>query len=577
MKRKIIPLALAFVMMLSLLPLTVYADDPNVGDIIAVDMENAGFHCTTFGGNGRVKIDGAQGGDKYEDGIYYFKYYGPDTSGNLVWLLIGKHDETNGEQYEGNPDWWIAPVNFICPNRKGQQVCHSNEWFSFSNMSGEFIDPQTGVISGKNIQLNHGTPADINVEIWLEKFIDAYDNYDLGIGAGFVFQIFSDHDEYMGTMSELEAGLYYADFPHGLTPGEYYIRETYSNGYAPIWSEIWFLISANGQVFWLDVDGEGEELNYFINETTDDPPTHPTPANVELKATKTVNPSGSSLSWSFDFELYESDLDGRQGDKLGTTKRAVSGNPVITFDPLEFLSYGTYYFLVKETSTSGSGWAIDPKVCHVQVKVEESENELSPSLIQVQYRSGSEPWSEWSEYNDNAIVFQNIYTSTEPQDTSSPPPSYESPPSTESSPSSEEPTPSSDPSPSSEPPPTISSEPPPDNGDDGENPPDLGGRDPFIPPNPTVPGNNLEVVLDDDGIPLYYIEFDEDGTPLGEWHWDDDEDMWLFDEYPPLADFPATGLTTVPLYFTFLFGLILISFGISIRRKNAYIPKHLKK
>jgi hypothetical protein len=38
-----------------------------------------------------------------------------------------------------------------------------------------------------------------------------------------------------------------------------------------------------------------------------------------------------------------------------------------------------------------------------------------------------------------------------------------------------------------------------------------------------------------------YIEIDEEGTPLGEWHWDDPMEQWIFEEYPPLANLPQTG------------------------------------
>lgn len=38
-----------------------------------------------------------------------------------------------------------------------------------------------------------------------------------------------------------------------------------------------------------------------------------------------------------------------------------------------------------------------------------------------------------------------------------------------------------------------------------------------------------------------YIEIGEDGVPLGEWHWDEPTEQWIFDEYPPLGDLPQTG------------------------------------
>jgi hypothetical protein len=53
-----------------------------------------------------------------------------------------------------------------------------------------------------------------------------------------------------------------------------------------------------------------------------------------------------------------------------------------------------------------------------------------------------------------------------------------------------------------------------------------------------VPGHTLRP----GPAPGIYIELDENGVPLGEWHWDDDAQEWIFDEYPPpLANLPQTG------------------------------------
>jgi hypothetical protein len=93
------------------------------------------------------------------------------------------------------------------------------------------------------------------------------------------------------------------------------------------------------------------------------------------------------------------------------------------------------------------------------------------------------------------------------------------------------------------PPPTEPpAEPPTDAGgdggdDDGGATTTPGGKEPSVPPRPTAPGTIL--VPAGDGV---YIEIGEDGTPLGEWRWDDPTDQWIFDEYPPLADMlPQTG------------------------------------
>jgi hypothetical protein len=44
----------------------------------------------------------------------------------------------------------------------------------------------------------------------------------------------------------------------------------------------------------------------------------------------------------------------------------------------------------------------------------------------------------------------------------------------------------------------------------------------------------LVPVFDEDGE-MFFIEFDEDGVPLGMWTWDPEEEMWIFDEDVPLG------------------------------------------
>ena len=71
-----------------------------------------------------------------------------------------------------------------------------------------------------------------------------------------------------------------------------------------------------------------------------------------------------------------------------------------------------------------------------------------------------------------------------------------------------------------------------------------GGSDPFVPPAPSERGNELVEQVDDDGN-IYYMEFGDDGTPLGEWHYDTELSEWLFEEYaPPLSNMPDTGISS---------------------------------
>ena len=64
--------------------------------------------------------------------------------------------------------------------------------------------------------------------------------------------------------------------------------------------------------------------------------------------------------------------------------------------------------------------------------------------------------------------------------------------------------------------------------------PEIPEEDPEIPeepeaPEPNTPGNSVDLVDED------WIEFDEEGVPQGEWNWDDDEGVWIYDEFPPLG------------------------------------------
>ena len=98
------------------------------------------------------------------------------------------------------------------------------------------------------------------------------------------------------------------------------------------------------------------------------------------------------------------------------------------------------------------------------------------------------------------------------------------------------------------------------NGDNGNG--DNGNENTIINNNPDVPpiveeGNTL--ILGEDGS---WIELDEFGVPLGEWVWDDDEEIWIFEAFPPLAAFemPKTGETPLA-HVLFVFGIIMAGAG----------------
>ncbi|MCL2603605.1 MAG: hypothetical protein FWD90_03925 [Defluviitaleaceae bacterium] len=95
-----------------------------------------------------------------------------------------------------------------------------------------------------------------------------------------------------------------------------------------------------------------------------------------------------------------------------------------------------------------------------------------------------------------------------------------------------------------------------------------GGSNPYVPPVPSVPGYTLVPMMDGDEI--YFMEFDDMGIPLGNWCWDDDEELWIFEDWDvPLGDWeslgmPATG-ETPRSHVLFGAGLLMTLLGITIK------------
>ena len=116
----------------------------------------------------------------------------------------------------------------------------------------------------------------------------------------------------------------------------------------------------------------------------------------------------------------------------------------------------------------------------------------------------------------------------------------------------------------------------------GPSTPPAGGYDREVPPLPNTPGSNITAYYNDDGE-LFYMEFDEDGVPLGAWTWDDDEEMWIFDDMIPLGDWPwndvdlpQTGAFN-PLPWLISPGLLLLALGLFLKFRFAYIVNKKKR
>ena len=88
------------------------------------------------------------------------------------------------------------------------------------------------------------------------------------------------------------------------------------------------------------------------------------------------------------------------------------------------------------------------------------------------------------------------------------------------------------------------------------------GKQRGLPPQPQNGGSMVE---GEDGD---YIELDEMGTPLGQWHYDTDEGKWIFDPYTPLSQLPQTGLHEVAPYVILMLGLMMVIAGLWTQRRK---------
>jgi hypothetical protein len=104
-----------------------------------------------------------------------------------------------------------------------------------------------------------------------------------------------------------------------------------------------------------------------------------------------------------------------------------------------------------------------------------------------------------------------------------------------------------------------------------DDPPTEGGNNHDVPPVAHI-SNSIISYVDDE----HYLELDEDGVPLGEWHWDNDLQEWIYDEYPPLGSLPRTGADNLPGLFAMLACLSVAGPVLIQKRTSAYHAKHNK-
>ena len=132
------------------------------------------------------------------------------------------------------------------------------------------------------------------------------------------------------------------------------------------------------------------------------------------------------------------------------------------------------------------------------------------------------------------------------------PPTYPSP----------EPSPSPSPSPSSSPSP-LPSETPTESPASRETPTETS---PPTPPNPNPP----PPTPGPDESPEPVVVYDDDGTPLGQWVWDEETEEWIFEENIPLGQLPPTDDTDkTALHVLIVIAMLMIAVVLlSSRRKH---------
>ena len=145
------------------------------------------------------------------------------------------------------------------------------------------------------------------------------------------------------------------------------------------------------------------------------------PISTSLKAAKSASAArGSTLpsSWGFDIEIYESDANGDLVYLMDTKKavNAPTSARTVTFaDGLTFNAAGTYYYLIKEGSTSGNYWTVDASEYLIRITVTESKGVLSMSRQYIKRNGPTLNWpnsSTYKNYTDSIVTFSNVYEFT---------------------------------------------------------------------------------------------------------------------------------------------------------------------
>ena len=297
-------------------------------------------------------------------------------------------------------------------------------------------------------------------------------------------------------------------------------------------------ISAAGITYTVEVSEEGlAVLKRTVNGVTSEVTTIENSRKTETLSFKKISDSGAALGGAW-FTLYDDAAATISSRRVAQTTVKSDANGIVTFTDVP---WGTYY--LKEV-LAPTGYRANRTVWKVVLEYDSDSDSIMVTI-------NNTPASGFTV--TNTFVTVDYYEGGD-----DPPPPPPPPPPDEELPEED----------------VIEDEPPDEPpGEQPEEPPPVGRiqeetiqQPSLVPPEPQTENNT--VVADEDGS---WIEYDENGVPLGRWTWDPDLDEWVFEPFPtPLAEFemPQTGLNGSLILPLAALGLTLIALGIPATPKR---------
>ena len=227
---------------------------------------------------------------------------------------------------------------------------------------------------------------------------------------------------------------------------------------------------------------------------------------VDPPVVKTISPNILELNDSFFFQLKAENLSNPmpEGSEDGIKTIRISGSGRAEFGTWSYTREGTYFYTVSEINNKISGYTYDDTVYTITDSVKALDGQLTVTRV---VTNGSDRQVE-------SLPFINTYKSN------GTPTAPETKPKTTPTPT---PTPTLPLSPST-----------PNTSSPIENPDNPAG--PISPADPSFPSHRQGDKIIPGKDATTYIEIDEFGTPVGEWHLVDG--AWIFDEYVPMSEMP---------------------------------------